>query len=480
MEGLRLPTKRSQQLAILAQDIANVYAKHPDVTAVILGGSTARGTAGADSDIDLGIFWQRIPDSAETKRLMQQANIGLTRTVSNEMRFPNGCPRSIGRVEIGYLQLATGTPCRVDIAHETVEGTDAVIERVFKDSDAELANQELISVIHEGVVLYGESVVRWWQTSSITYPDEIARRMLEQNFLGISERVRSHTNALEGTDWLIRQGVCTDLCRRLVLALMAANRVWAFTDNTDFKGLCAFVHCLERKPPAFLQRLGWGFGGEAFGSTQIWAALIRDVINAVDLSNLSIDMAQEKAACEALLKVMPKCISTSRTTGASSAPDIVIEVWDKSHPRWGELEDCLQELGQWRWFNTQCDFHVSETVLVAHSQQEVIGFLRLVVQEIGPDSDLPSHRLDDVMLVEGKILAFGVLPSHRGKGIGSTLLAEACVVGRLAGLFQLRAHSSGENQAAHRVLMRTGFGIHPIERHGDVEGGYFIKPLGIT
>ncbi|MBE9102743.1 GNAT family N-acetyltransferase [Vacuolonema iberomarrocanum] len=478
MEGLRLPTKRSQQLTLLAQDIVNVYARHPDVAAVILGGSTARGTAGADSDIDLGVFWQRIPDFAETKRLMQQASIGLARVVSNEMRFPNGCPRRIGRVEIGHLQVAMDITCRVDIAHETVEGTDAVIERVFKDSDAELANQELISVIHEGVVLYGESIVRRWQTSSITYPDEIARRMLKQHFLGISERVRSHTNALEGTDWLIRQGVCIDLCRHLVLALMAANRVRAFTDNTDFKGLCAFVHRLEVKPPAFLQRLGWGFGGEAFGSTQVWAALIRDVINTIDGIGLNIDMTQEKAACEALLKVMPRCIPFA---GATSELDIiVIEAWDKSHSRWGELERCLQELGQWRWFNTQCDFHVSETVLVAHSQQEVIGFLRLVVQEIGPDSDLPSHHLDNVMLVEGKILAFGVLPSHRGKGIGTILLAEACVVGRLAGLFQLRAHSSGENRAAHRVLMRAGFGIHPIERHGDVEGGYFIKPLGMT
>jgi predicted nucleotidyltransferase len=51
----------SQQRIERARPVAGVYASHPDVQAIILGGSTARGVASADSEIDLGLCGRKLP-----------------------------------------------------------------------------------------------------------------------------------------------------------------------------------------------------------------------------------------------------------------------------------------------------------------------------------------------------------------------------------------------------------------------------------
>jgi ribosomal protein S18 acetylase RimI-like enzyme len=465
--------KRSQELTNRARVIASTYTRHPEVAAVILGGSASRGTARADSDIDLGVFWSRLPNEDETYALLQQAGVQLARSEANDLRFPEECPRRNGRIEIGHLSEATEFQGRVDVAHETVKGTEKVLDQVFRLNNSTLENQELISVIREGVVLHGAKLVSFWRASSEMYPNEIARQMIRNHFLGISSTLRSRTSVIASCDWICRQKVCSDLCRRLILALMAINRMWAFTDNTDFKGLDTFVDRMHVKPPDFLRRLGYGFSDDSRLSIQMWAALICDVIDLIDRSGLDVDMTEERKTCETLAGDAAQRIES----GQPSSGHITISEWHKDNTRWSELEKCIQELGQKRWFDTRCDFHLSETVIVAHTPQNVIGFLRYVVQEIGPDNELPSRKLGNEVLREGKILAYGVLPSHRNRGIGTALLAQACLVGKLAELFQLRAHSSGDHQAAHRVLMRAGFGIHPIDRNDDLEGGYFVKPL---
>lgn len=474
----RRGNKRSRDLIKHAQALASVYSSHSEVAAVILGGSASRGTARADSDIDLGVFWYYVPTEEETHSLLQQAGIQLARSVANDLRFPEECPRRNGRIEIGHLFKANEFQCRVDVAHETVKGTEKVLDQVFRLNNGMLENQELLSVIQEGIVLYGAKHVGLWRESAEVYPDEIARQMIKNYFIGISETLRLRASVIVSYDWICRQKICSDLCRRLVLALTAVNRIWAFTDNTDFKGLDAFAAQLHIKPPDFLWRLGCGFSNEPHLSTKTWTNLICDTIDIIDRSGLGIDMTEERAVCETLSVNAAQRIEGDQPASAPLNGNITISEWYKNNAGWSELEKCVGELGQKGWFHTHCDFHLSETIIVAYTPQRVIGFLRYVVQEIGPDNELPSRKLGDEVIVEGKILAFGVLPSHRNKGIGTALLAQACLSGKLRSLFQLRAHSSGDNQAAHHVLMRAGFGIHPIERNDDLEGGYFVKPLG--
>lgn len=50
--------------ASLEQRIADVFRDHQDIVAVYLFGSTARGTAGADSDVDVAVLFDASPPRA--------------------------------------------------------------------------------------------------------------------------------------------------------------------------------------------------------------------------------------------------------------------------------------------------------------------------------------------------------------------------------------------------------------------------------
>lgn len=54
-------TSNSQWRYEIAERVAQQYAQIPDVVAVMIGGSTARGHADKFSDIELGVFWKRPP-----------------------------------------------------------------------------------------------------------------------------------------------------------------------------------------------------------------------------------------------------------------------------------------------------------------------------------------------------------------------------------------------------------------------------------
>lgn len=58
-----------------ANRIAAAYAANPNVCAVLLAGSVARGTADAFSDIEIDIYWNQAPNDHE--RLAPIATLGL-------------------------------------------------------------------------------------------------------------------------------------------------------------------------------------------------------------------------------------------------------------------------------------------------------------------------------------------------------------------------------------------------------------------
>jgi GNAT superfamily N-acetyltransferase len=160
-----------------------------------------------------------------------------------------------------------------------------------------------------------------------------------------------------------------------------------------------------------------------------------------------------------------------------SAVPVTIDEWEPSHPRRGDLMALVDALGQTAWVGATHPFHRSSHLLVATSGAAVVGFLRLVVQEIGPDAGCPPVRLDGRALTEAKILAFGVAPTARRRGIGRALQGAAIERARALGCHQVRSHSGGTNTANHRLKLALGFGVHPITRGDDVAGAYFILPL---
>lgn len=99
----------------------------------------------------------------------------------------------------------------------------------------------------------------------------------------------------------------------------------------------------------------------------------------------------------------------------------LIREWDADHPRWRQLMAFVAESGQSDWMAFRADFHKSSHVLVAIRDQNIVGFLRYVIQEVGPAMDRPPVLREGVAITEAKVLAFAVAQAHRRQGIGSAL-----------------------------------------------------------
>ena len=63
----------------IADRLAAIYAHNPYISAVLLGGSTARGHADQYSDIELGIFWYQPPTDEERRAVIELAEGDLIR-----------------------------------------------------------------------------------------------------------------------------------------------------------------------------------------------------------------------------------------------------------------------------------------------------------------------------------------------------------------------------------------------------------------
>jgi GNAT superfamily N-acetyltransferase len=114
-------------------------------------------------------------------------------------------------------------------------------------------------------------------------------------------------------------------------------------------------------------------------------------------------------------------------------------------------------------------------------EPEPTGFCRYVVQPIGPDAGCPPVTFEGRVLTEANVLAFGVAPRWRRRGVGTAL--QRCVIAAAgaAGCRQVRSHSSGEDADDQRLKLRLGFTVHPATDDYDVRGCcsvYFLLPLG--
>ncbi len=275
-----------------------MYAGHPDVGAVLLGGSTARGEAARDSDIDLGVFWMRLAPEEERRELLRRAGGSLRRSVPNHLRFQAGVPRQLGCIEIAEFTPNPDEALRIelDLEHETVAGTERSLALVMQEGDASLELQELVAVIQEGLPLHGHDLLDRWREKSKDYPDALAVKMVTDNLLGIGALLLAQFGWVQTQDWLCLQDGFLKVGRRLLLCLMGLNRVWAFTDNPNFKGLKPFTERLELKPDRFADRLGESMQSSARNGIRGFADLSEEVLELVDMHMPSVETQRERAA----------------------------------------------------------------------------------------------------------------------------------------------------------------------------------------
>ena len=203
----------SERLLAVARGIAPAYATNPEVAAVLVGGSTARGHADRWSDLELGIFWAAVPTEGARTATAEAAG------AIDRRLYPDACLPETREEDY----VIDGV--KVDVAHLAVDAADRVISDVTERGDPTVAKHVLVSTVRHGLVLHGAALLARWRVSADAYPDALARAMVEQHLVF-------------GPHWWLEMLAERDdlpylyqlLCRveeSVLGALLALNRVYA-------------------------------------------------------------------------------------------------------------------------------------------------------------------------------------------------------------------------------------------------------------
>jgi len=171
----------SQAGLAITRRIAAVYRTNPNVQAVMVSGSVARGYADHYSDLEIGVFWSSPPTDAERTAVIEQIGGDLWSLTSytTDPEWVVNEHYGLSSVEING-QRQTGL-VMIDTKHATLTCLEGCFRDVLEQFDTMLPKQILIAAIQDGIGLYGNALLAQWQARAKQYPDRLAIKMIQEN-----------------------------------------------------------------------------------------------------------------------------------------------------------------------------------------------------------------------------------------------------------------------------------------------------------
>lgn len=160
---------------MLGKELARVYRDTPRVTAVMVGGSVARGYADHYSDLEIGVFWTSSPTPDERKAAVLR-NGGELLTFD---RSPGHEFFMLSETTISGIRV-TGS-ILVSVHHLTIVQIDQYVSDVIERNDTGLDKQALLAAIQQGIALYGDRWLEDVKAKIAAYPTALAIKMIQEN-----------------------------------------------------------------------------------------------------------------------------------------------------------------------------------------------------------------------------------------------------------------------------------------------------------
>jgi hypothetical protein len=205
--------------------------------AVLLAGSASREVADRFSDLDLYAVWDDLPEEATRAEAIGRAGGAVGRLhsydASDRMSFDEW--------------THDGVP--LEVAHVSVADAERTIADVVDRYDPDPGLLLYVSAFATGTPLAGSELLARLRAAALPYPDALAtavvRAHAQIDFLWQLEAHLERANPMLAYAWV------ADAHRRLLHALLAANRVYFF----GFKRLDAVEARLPLAPPELARRI---------------------------------------------------------------------------------------------------------------------------------------------------------------------------------------------------------------------------------
>ena len=275
-------TDATGHLRTLARRVADSYLTYAKPRAILLVGSAATGTADLYSDLDMLVYYDKVPPEellASTPR-----ELGADHYRGTAWSDESGAPD-----EHGYSERYTLNGIECQVGHETVGAFEREITRLVVDLELSEELLKIMSGLFDGLPLHGEDLIEQWRRRA-AYKDELQRAIIEKRWKFFpwwyfQERLR----ARDTTVW--RYDVLVQSVYSVVGVLAALNRCYFST--FEFKRESTFLARLEVTPPNLAARLDALFESDEPASTTELERLVGETAALVSMRFPDIDLPLE-------------------------------------------------------------------------------------------------------------------------------------------------------------------------------------------
>ena len=267
----------------MAKQKIKPYINHPQAKAAMVTGSTATGQADFYSDVEMFIYYERLP-SIELLQFARRQNNGSEpiRVLGNydegfwgEFYFIDGIEFQIGNVTIKFWERDMAT--------------------VLQELEVTSPAQKALSGMLECIPLYGEELISQWKSRIADYPDELARAMVESylDFFPIWA-VGEHLAARDST--LFQHQIRLEAGQNILGVLAGLNRLYYST--FQFKRMKQFIEQMNIAPKNLYARLESIYHQEPLAVASQLKKLVAETVELVELHMPEIDTSKVRRSNE--------------------------------------------------------------------------------------------------------------------------------------------------------------------------------------
>lgn len=283
-------TEHSVWRISLAHKIAPAFTANPKVEACFVFGSAALGISDQYSDLELAFIWLQLPSAEELQAAAQ--SIGV-----KEWEI-----EPYGKAKQAWLEQFYMYGMKVEAGHWARDGMDNIVTDVVERYNVSqngllFEKQATVSHLQRGVVLYGEDIIKHWQTRLSPYPEELAVAMVQKHLkFRAFDGQQILTERLEIP--MLYENNCA-IVRWLLNLLFGLNRIY----HPGFKWTRYWIQQMNVKPSDFFERLERIFQSDAVSGTHELRRLIEETFELIEQHLPQIDLKQQR---EIFNRIYPK------------------------------------------------------------------------------------------------------------------------------------------------------------------------------
>ena len=273
-------TPESERLRALARRIVATVAGPTSAVAALLAGSAAEGSADRFSDVDLIVYYERLPEPAAFRRLVEGTGAAYL--------LPIGEPTGDFFADAYHLDGV-----QVQTGGSTVAGVERRLEAILAGSDPGEPGTKLAMGLLHGLPMHGEEVILRWRRRAADYPDALARRVIEKHLAVFPYwRVHEQMAARDARLWEVQS--LLDGAFAVLAVLSGLNRVYFTT--FQFKRMRAHVASFASAPPRLAERLESLFTLDRVSAAQELRRLVEETVSLVEERMPEIDTSRARMA----------------------------------------------------------------------------------------------------------------------------------------------------------------------------------------